>query len=367
MEHRTEGAGTEDVAPFSAYLAAERRLSPTTVATYVSETRAFLSFLQKEGKSATKAGAADVSEWLVSRQVQSIDARTLAKAASAIRAFFRFLVLEGRMDSNPARLVDAPRVAMRIPRYLAAEEIDALLDACDAATPLGIRDRALFELVYSCGLRVTETVRLTVERVSLEEGVVRVLGKGLRERMVPLGERAKRELQRYLAETRPALAGRKPASILFLGRAGRMLSRKTVWKIFKRLALKAGLEGKVHSLRHSFATHLLQGGADLRSVQELLGHVDIGTTQIYTHVSQEVLKRTHEEFHPRGGQPRADRRDWGAPQGQPEGESRLAQRDGGSPRGLEPQADRREGGSSAERSESPRGGSGGGMDLREHA
>jgi integrase/recombinase XerD len=220
---------------------------------------------------------------------------------------------------------------MRIPRYLASEEIDALLAACDAATPLGIRDRALFELIYSCGLRVTEAVRLTVERVSLEEGVVRVLGKGSRERMVPLGERAKRELRLYLAEARSAMAGRTPASTLFLGRGGRMLSRKTVWKIFKRLALQAGLEGKVHSLRHSFATHLLQGGADLRSVQELLGHVDIGTTQIYTHVSQEVLKRTHEEFHPRGG---------------------SSAEQSGSPRGPEPQADRREGGSSAERSES---------------
>ncbi|MGO9308205.1 MAG: site-specific tyrosine recombinase [Spirochaetia bacterium] len=328
MEPRTDGAWIDDLAPFSAYLAAERRLSPTTVATYGSEARAFLSFLTGQGKAAASAGADDVSAWLVSRQVQNIDARTLAKAASAIRAFFRFLVLEGRMDSNPARLVDAPRVAMRIPRYLTVDQIDALLDASDATTPLGIRNRALFELIYSCGLRVTEAVRLTVERVSLEEGVVRVLGKGSRERMVPLGERAKREMRRYLAESRSALAGRTPSSTVFLGRGGRMLSRKTVWKIFKRLALQAGLEGKVHSLRHSFATHLLQGGADLRSVQELLGHVDIGTTQVYTHVSQEVLKRTHEEFHPRG-----------APQGYLEGDSRP--KDGGSPRGGAPQADRR--------------------------
>ena len=342
MEIRTQDATGDDVSPFSAYLAAERRLSPTTVATYTSEARAFLSFLRGEGKTAAAAGADDVSAWLVSRQVKDIDAHTLAKAASAIRAFFRFLVLEGRVGANPARLVDAPRVALRIPRYLAAEEIDALLDACDAGQPLGIRDRALFELIYSCGLRVTEAVRLTVDRVSLAESALRVMGKGSRERLVPIGGRAKRELQRYLAESRPVLAGRMPANVLFLGRGGRMLSRKTVWKIFKRLALQAGLEGKVHSLRHSFATHLLQGGADLRSVQELLGHVDIGTTQIYTHVSQEVLKRTHEEFHPRGGQPKADRREWGAPQGQPEGGSRPSDaesgaQDGGSPvRGSRP-------------------------------
>jgi len=308
MEIRTDGAGRDDVTPFSVYLAAERRLSETTVATYTSETRAFLSFLHGEGRSVEAARAADVSDWLVSRQVANIDARTLAKAASAIRAFFRYLVLEGRVDSNPARLVDAPWVAMRIPRYLQAEEIDALLDACDATQALGIRDRALFELIYSCGLRVTEAVGLTVDRVSLPQSAVRVLGKGARERLVPVGNRAKRELEKYLAESRPLLAGRTPAGALFLGRGGKMLSRKTVWKIFKRLAFHAGIEGKVHSLRHSFATHLLQGGADLRSVQELLGHADIGTTQIYTHVSQEVLKKTHEEFHPRG-----------APKGQPSG------------------------------------------------
>jgi integrase/recombinase XerD len=310
MEPRVQD-NTDDVAPFSAYLAAERGLSRATVSTYTSETRAFLSWLHAEGRTAAAAGADDVSAWLVSRQVQNIDARTLAKAASAIRAFFRFLVLDGRIDSNPARLVDAPRVAMRIPRYLATEEIDALLDACDTAEPLGMRDRALFELIYSCGLRVTEAVRLTADRVSLKEGVVRVWGKGSRERMVPLGARARHELDRYLAASRPSLVGRKRADALFLGRGGRMLSRAAVWKAFKRLALKAGLEGKVHSLRHSFATHLLQGGADLRSVQELLGHVDIGTTQIYTHVSQEVLKRTHADFHPRGGQPQAERRDGG--------------------------------------------------------
>ena len=150
---------------------------------------------------------------------------------------------------------------------------------------------------------MTEAVELTVDRVALSEGMVRVMGKGSRERLVPMGARARAELTRYIREVRPALLeGRRPTSVLFVGRGGHMLSRKTVWKSFKKLALKAGVDGKVHTLRHSFATHLLSGGADLRSVQELLGHADIATTQIYTHVSQEALKRTHEEFHPRGGQ-----------------------------------------------------------------
>jgi integrase/recombinase XerD len=285
---------------FSDYLTAERGLSPATVATYTAEARSFLAFIQAGGKGAEEAHADDVSAYLVSRQVQDIDPRTLAKVASALRSFYRYLVLEGGTASNPARLIDTPRVAMRIPRVLEPAEIDTLLDATDPDRPLGVRDRALFELIYSCGLRASEAVGLTVGRISLDEGSIRVMGKGKKERMVPLGERAKRELRRYLTEVRPLLAGRKPVDALFLGRGGRMLSRKTVWRIFKRLAAGAGLDGKVHTLRHSFATHLLQGGADLRSVQELLGHADIGTTQIYTHVSQEALRRTHAEFHPRG-------------------------------------------------------------------
>ncbi len=314
----------DELAPFVGYLTAERRLSPTTVSTYTAAAGAFIAFLRRDGKEVTAAGADDVAAYLESRQLENLDPHTLAKSASAIRAFYRYLVLEGLIATNPARLVDSPRLGMKIPRYLSTEEIDALLDACDPSDPLGIRNRALFELIYSCGLRVTEAVRLTLDRVSLNERVVRVVGKGNRERLVPLGDRARAEVQLYLREARPALAGGRPTDAVFLGRGGRMLSRKTVWKIFKRLALRSGLDGKVHSLRHSFATHLLQGGADLRSVQELLGHADIGTTQIYTHVSQEVLKKTHAEFHPRGGS-----RPWdgGSPdsgssaaRGQPEGD-----------------------------------------------
>jgi integrase/recombinase XerD len=300
---RGVSAPEDPVAGFAGYLAAERGLAATTVSTYAAEARAFTSWLAASGKDAAGADARDVSDYIVSRQVANLDPRTLAKAASALRSFYRYLVLEGRSTANPARLVDSPRGPLRIPRYLQGEEVDRLLDAIPAGTPLGQRDRALFELVYSCGLRVTEAVTLTVDRVSLREAALRVMGKGSRERMVPMGDRARRELERYLAEVRPQLAGRTAANELFLGRGGRRLSRKTVWRSFKTHAARAGLEAKVHTLRHSFATHLLQGGADLRSVQELLGHADISTTQTYTHVSQDLLKRTHEEFHPRGGTP----------------------------------------------------------------
>ncbi|MCX7039982.1 MAG: tyrosine recombinase XerD [Spirochaetes bacterium] len=302
---------------FADYLSAERGLAPNTVATYTAEARSFLAFFEEERSAPVDAfsgdvlsavpgtaSSADVIAYIVKRQLDGIDPRTLAKSLSAIRSFFRFLVLEGETEANPARQVDSPRTAMRIPRVLDLEEVDRLLAARDPGSLPDLRDGALFELIYSCGLRVTEAVDLTIERVALGEGMVRVMGKGSRERLVPMGQRAIGELARYIREVRPALlAGRKQTSVLFVGRGGRKLSRKTVWKSFKRLALRAGVEGKVHTLRHSFATHLLAGGADLRSVQELLGHADISTTQIYTHVSQEALKRTFEEFHPRGARP----------------------------------------------------------------
>ena len=293
---------------FAEYLTAERGLSPASVATYASEVRSFIAFLESEGKAAAAAGTGDVVAYIVKRQLGGIDPRTLAKSASAIRSFFRFLVLEGVVETNPARLVDSPRTVTRIPHVLASPEIDRLLEEREADDPLAIRDVALFELVYSCGLRVSEAVGLTVDRISLAEGIVRVMGKGARERLVPMGDQAVRRLSQYLSDARPSLArGHRTADWLFLGRGGKKLSRKTIWKSFKKLALRAGIEAKVHTLRHSFATHLLAGGADLRSVQELLGHADIGTTQIYTHVSQEALKRTHAEFHPRGGSPGGNR------------------------------------------------------------
>jgi integrase/recombinase XerD len=286
---------------FADHLIAELALSRNTVSAYTAEARAFLVFLSEEGMQPNEAVPGDVIGYIVKRQLDGADSRTVAKALSAVRALFRFLVLEGAAVSNPARLVETPKTPHRIPRVFEPQEVDRLLSVRDPRDPLSIRDGAVFELIYSCGLRASEAIDLTLERVSLSEGVVRVMGKGSRERLVPLGETARQRLELYLSAARPALAkGRKAVNYLFLGRGGKKLSRKGLWKNFKKLALKAGLEGKVHTLRHSFATHLLAGGADLRSVQELLGHADISTTQIYTHVSQEALRRLHDEYHPRG-------------------------------------------------------------------
>jgi integrase/recombinase XerD len=218
-----------------------------------------------------------------------------------LRSFFQFLVLEGVRSDNPALSVDMPKTEQRAPGVLTVEEVEALLNHIDVDTPFGLRDRALFELIYSCGLRISEAVELTLERLHLDEGIIRVRGKGDKERFVPVGGEATRWLESYLEHGRPALTrpGRRN-TFLFLNHRGDGLSRKGMWKRFHELCRRAGIEAKVHTLRHSYATHLLEGGADLRAVQELLGHSDISTTQIYTHIEKSRLKSYHREYHPRG-------------------------------------------------------------------
>jgi integrase/recombinase XerD len=208
-------------------------------------------------------------------------------------------LLEKIVDSNPAELIESPKIPRKIPRVFSQGEVDQFLGSIDTSTALGLRDRALFELIYSCGLRVSEAVDLTLGSLFLGDRALHVTGKGSKDRYTPLGEVAEYWLRRYLAEARPALATGGQDEHLFLSRRGKKLSRKGMWKRFNQILEKAGLQGKIHTLRHSFATHLLAGGADLRSVQELLGHADIGTTQIYTHVGQKELQSYHDRFHPR--------------------------------------------------------------------
>ena len=304
---------------FADFLRSVEGLSELTVDTYAAEAQRFLRFLahaRATGRERRGASGALVG-YLVERQAEGAGSLTLAKAISALRAWFRFLEAEapaqpggaapsaGGEPPNPAAEVAPPRAPRRIPRVLSVEEVERFLAAIDCETPAGIRDRALFELVYSSGLRVSEAVALDRSRLYPEEASVRVLGKGSRERIVPLGEPAVAWLRRYLQEGRPRLvrrtaAGRAAGDAVFLNHRGGRLSRKGIWKRFHEVSVAAGLEAKVHTLRHSFATHLLAGGADLRSVQELLGHSDITTTQIYTHVEREDLRQQHRRYHPRG-------------------------------------------------------------------
>ncbi len=285
---------------FEDYLSAGLRLSRQTVSTYVRDCRGFLDWLREHEHGLAEVTTAETIEFLIMRQQEGgIDQRTIAKTISALRSLFQFLVLEGVRGDNPASSVELPRVTHRIPGVLDLSEIETLLEAIEIDSPLGLRDRALFELIYSCGLRISEAVELSLDRLYLSERLLRVAGKGGKERLVPMGEHALLWLRRYLDEARPRLA-RRPGNALFLNNRGGQLSRKGMWKRFREIAERAGVEAKVHTLRHSFATHLLEGGADLRAVQELLGHADISTTQIYTHIDKEELGTYHAEFHPRG-------------------------------------------------------------------
>ncbi len=242
----------------------------------------------------------DVMDYLIWRRTRDMEQLTVAKDVSALRSFGSFLVEEGIWKENLVQLVERPKVRRALPRVLSVEQVDALLSAIDTSDPLGLRDRALFELVYSCGLRISEVAGLLMANVHLNEWLLVVLGKGSKERLLPFGDDAHRWLSRWIQEGRPAILGSRHVAEVFVNYRGQPLSRKGIWKRFQELEALSGVTAKVHTLRHSFATHLLSGGADLRSVQELLGHSDLATTQIYTHVESDELHLYHKEFFPGG-------------------------------------------------------------------
>ncbi len=293
-------------ASYETHLVAERNLAKSSVEVYLRELSAFFAFLDAEGTAVTDVTPLTITSYLsMRRDRDGLSPRSSAKVQSTLRGLYRFLVREGLMRTNPAQTVRMPKVKRSIPDVFTVEEIDDLLAEVDISGPEGLRDRCLFELIYSCGLRISEAQDLTLDRVHLSEGVLRVRGKGRKERMVPVGGEAEAWMRRYLEESRPVLAARRGAergsrTELFLNHTGGPLTRKGIWKKFKGLLCRTGSDGKVHTLRHSFATHLLRGGANLRAVQELLGHADISTTQIYTHVDRDILEKSHRDFHPRG-------------------------------------------------------------------
>ncbi|MDA3950863.1 MAG: site-specific tyrosine recombinase XerD [Spirochaeta sp.] len=287
---------------YTDFLHVELRLSRQTVDTYARECHVFAALVAESGGELSSLSTAEVIDYLLKRQAdgEPLDQRTIAKNLSALRSFYQFCILEGIRDDNPALKVSSPRAEHRLPGVLSVEQVEDLLDGIDLSKPGGLRDRALFELIYSSGLRISEAVAIELTHLYLEEGLILVRGKGDKERLVPLGEEAVGWLQRYLEDARPQLARSPSERAVFLNRRGTRLSRKGMWKRFHELTETVGISAKVHTLRHSFATHLLEGGADLRAVQELLGHADIGTTQIYTHIDTEDLRNYHQQFHPRG-------------------------------------------------------------------
>ena len=289
------------LASYEDYLLIELRMARLSVETYMRECRGFIAYLESVTRSLSDVGMNDIAVYLIKRQEDGLDAGTVARSMSSLRSLFRYLLLERYREDNPMELLEMPKVHRKIPRVLSPEEVDSFLTHSDTEKPEGLRDRALFELIYSCGLRISEAVDLTLNSLYLSEGIIKVRGKGDKERLVPVGDEAKRWLSLYLEYGRPVLE-KRPGSCdrVFLSRLGKGISRKGIWKRFKEAALAVGVDAKVHTLRHSFATHLLQGGADLRAVQEMLGHADISTTQIYTHVDRDDLRKAHEAFHPRG-------------------------------------------------------------------
>jgi integrase/recombinase XerD len=288
---------------YRARLAAVERRSPLTVAAYGEEVRRFLDYAGANGIAVETATSQQVVEFLEWRRVtHNLDSRSASKIISALRSFFRFAVDEDIRRDNPAALLESPRPRFSLPETMDRETVEKLLAVIDSDGPLGLRDRALFEMIYSSGMRISEAAGLNVRDVDFKESIVRVRGKGNKERLAVFGGQAAQWLKRYLDESRPALAGGSVRSnALFVGRSGRRLSRKGIWKNYARYAAMAGTGSRVHTLRHSFATGLLQGGADLRTVQALLGHAALATTQIYTHVDTALLKESHRRYLPKLG------------------------------------------------------------------
>ncbi|MDY0177305.1 MAG: site-specific tyrosine recombinase XerD [Lentisphaeria bacterium] len=287
---------------FSAYLLLERGLSANTLAAYKSDLEFFLDFLQRQGLSDCKAVRRDhILDFLEEEKGQEKAISTIIRRLVAIRVFFRFLSREKILEANITEVMDSPRFWQLIPEFLSLGEVEALLHAFKGNDAFELRNRAMLELLYASGLRVSELTTLRLDGVDFAQAVLRVSGKGERERLVPFGKSAARSLQRYLERGRPLLDPEGLGLELFLSKSGKALTRARVWALVKEAALRAGLSKNIypHMLRHSFATHLLANGADLRVIQEMLGHADIGTTQIYTHADSARLSRTHQRFHPR--------------------------------------------------------------------
>jgi integrase/recombinase XerD len=291
------------IAGFIDRIWAEHGLARQTLDSYRRDLDGLARWLQPRQTPLLAVRREDLFAYLAQRSTRNYAPRSNARLLSSLRAFYAQQLRLGSIAADPTALLDAPKLGRPLPKALSESEIEALIAAPDIGAPAGLRDRAMIELMYAAGLRVSELVLLPSTAVNLRQGVLRVVGKGSKERLVPMGEEAQHWLQRYLAQARPALAGKRDLLPLFLDGKGEAMTRQQFWSLLKKLALRAGVDpARVtpHGLRHSFATHLLNHGADLRALQMLLGHSSLSTTQIYTFVAREGLKRLHQQHHPRG-------------------------------------------------------------------
>jgi len=286
------------VKDFIYYLQAERGLSGNTVESYK---RDVLSFLENTKKNIKDVNREDIKNYLHSLHGSNFSTSTVARKTSSLRMFFLFHLGEGLIEATPMNNIQSPRMEKRLPKFLSADEVTKLIESVNGDFKYSMRDKAILELLYGCGLRVSELLNIRREDIFLKEDFIRVKGKGSKERIIPLGSKAKKALIKYITEERPGL-DKKKSAFLFLTRRGNKLSRMGLWKRFREYLLKSGITKNCtpHTLRHSFATHLLERGASLRTVQLLLGHSDISTTQIYTHVDRNYLREILSSYHPRG-------------------------------------------------------------------
>ncbi|MEE8059800.1 MAG: site-specific tyrosine recombinase XerD [Pseudomonadales bacterium] len=280
----------------------EKGLSQNTLSSYRLDLTHFDQWLHAVGKKLFDVQKSNIEDYLAFRLKKKQSARSTARLLSCLRGFFRYQLRESRIAIDPTLEIDSPKLGRPLPKSLSEEDVEALLDAPDSNEPIELRDRAMLELLYASGLRVTELVSLHIGQLSMSQGVVRVMGKGSKERLVPTGEEALHWLQKFMQQGRPLLLGSKMSEVLFPSKRGTMMTRQTFWYRIKLYANRAGINKSLspHTLRHAFATHLINHGADLRIVQMLLGHSDLSTTQIYTHVAQARMQELHAMHHPRG-------------------------------------------------------------------
>lgn len=287
---------------FLDYLSVERGLARNTIISYREDLNSYMKFITNLDIGAlSKITKNDIINFMLSQKDRGVSTNSIARCLAAVRVFHRFLARERILKNDPTALIDSPKLWRKIPDTLSLNEVDRLIAQPDIRDRQGIRDKAILETLYATGMRVSEAVNLKADNVNLDIGFLRCIGKGNKERVIPLGKKAIGSIQRYLKITRPRLLKNKESEFLFLNRFGKKISRQSLWKIIKRYAQEARIKKSIkpHTLRHSFATHLLEGGADLRCVQEMLGHSNISTTQIYTHINKDRLKTIHRMFHPR--------------------------------------------------------------------
>jgi len=287
---------------FLDYLSVERALAKNTIIAYRQDLNMYLDFMLKRGMEAlSKVTKNDIIEFMLFEKDNGVSPTSISRRLAAIRMFHRFLSRERVLKNDPTILIDSPKLWKKVPDTLSLNEVEALISQPDLRDHQGARDKAILETLYATGMRVSESADLKTNNVNLNIGFLRCIGKGNKERIIPLGKKAIQSINRYLEFSRPYFLKKKTSEYLFISRSGARLSRQSVWKLIKRYAKEAKIKKpiKVHTLRHSFATHLLERGADLRSVQEMLGHSNISTTQIYTHIDKERLKSVHKLFHPR--------------------------------------------------------------------